>query len=65
MSALGTMVGRYYLLRGRPVLVLARWFHVRGRKGEIRNVLLLLSDGTRVVRPFRGLRKLPKEIPPP
>jgi hypothetical protein len=59
------MIGRSYLWRGRLVLVLARWFHVRGRKGEIRNVLILLEDGTTVVRPFRGLRKLPTELSPP
>lgn len=46
------ITGRTYLERGQPVVVLIRW---RG-KGP-RNVLIARSDGTRVVRPFRGLRK--------
>jgi hypothetical protein len=29
------------------------------RKGAPRNVLIERADGSRVVRPFRGLRKLP------
>jgi acetyl esterase len=50
------VIGDVYLLRGEPVMVLARadW-----RKGTPRNVLLLLADGTQTVRPFRGLRRLP------
>jgi hypothetical protein len=47
------MVGRTYLERGRPVVVLARW----SGKGP-RNVLIRRADGSRVVRPFRGLRKV-------
>jgi acetyl esterase len=46
------MIGRTYLERGRPVTVLARW----SGKGP-RNVLVLRENGTRVVRPFRGLRR--------
>jgi acetyl esterase len=46
------MVGRVYLERGERVTVLARW----GGDGP-RNVLVERADGTRVVRPFRGLRR--------
>ena len=45
------MVGRIYLERGNRVIVLVRW----GGDGP-RNVLIERADGTRVVRPFRGLR---------
>jgi len=48
----GAAAGRSYLERGRPVTVLVGW---RG-KGP-RNVLIQREDGTRVVRPFRGLRR--------
>jgi acetyl esterase len=44
-----------YLEFGRPVRVLVRW---GGQK--CRNVLIERQDGTRVVRPFRGLRRLPQ-----
>ena len=47
------LVGRVYLERGQPVTVLARW----GDGGGPRNVLILRDDGSRVVRPFRGLRR--------
>ena len=47
------MIGRVYLERGRPVTILARW-----NGGGPRNVLVERADKTRVVRPFRGLRKL-------
>jgi hypothetical protein len=50
--------GNSYLEHGRPVRVLVRW---SGKK--CRNVLIERTDGTRVVRPFRGLRKLPPETP--
>ena len=53
---LGRVVGRTYLERGRPVVVLVRW--ASGSKCP-RNVLIRREDGTLVVRPFRGLR-LPK-----
>jgi hypothetical protein len=49
------MVGRVYLERGRPVVVETRW----GPGGGPRNVAIRRQDGTRVVRPFRGLRKVP------
>lgn len=47
------MIGRVYLERGRRVVVVARW----GAGGGPRNVLVEREDGTRVVRPFRGLRR--------
>ena len=46
------MVGRIYLERGSPVVVVARW----GGEGP-RNVLIRRADGALVVRPFRGLRR--------
>jgi acetyl esterase len=46
------IVGRTYLERGRAVVVLIQW----GPGGGPRNVLIARADGTRVVRPFRGLR---------
>lgn len=46
------MVGRSYLERGEPVLVVARW----GGEGP-RNVLVRRANGALVVRPFRGLRR--------
>jgi acetyl esterase len=48
------VVGRTYLERGEPVVVVARW----GGDGP-RNVLVRRSDGSLVVRPFRGLRRAP------
>lgn len=45
------MIGRTYLERGAPVVVLIRW----AGRGP-RNVLIRREDGTLVVRPFRGLR---------
>ena len=47
------ITGRTYLERGEPVVVLIRW----SGKGP-RNVLVERADGTRVVRPFRGLRRV-------
>lgn len=47
----GACAGRTYLERGEPVVVEIGW---RGRGP--RNVLIRRADGTRVVRPFRGLR---------
>ena len=44
------MVGRTYLERGRPVVVVARWLG----QGTPRNVLIRRDDGELVVRPFRG-----------
>lgn len=51
------MIGRTYLERGDPVVVLVRW----GPGGGPRNVLIERADGTKVVRPFRGLRRLPSD----
>ena len=48
------VVGRTYLERGQPVVVVARWLG----QGTPRNVLIRRDDGTLVVRPFRGLRKV-------
>lgn len=47
------MVGRTYLDRGEPVVVVARW----GGAGP-RNVLVRRRDGRLLVRPFRGLRRV-------
>jgi len=49
----GGIVGRVYLERGRPVLVLRRW----GPGGGPRNVMIRRDDGSVTVRPFRGLRR--------
>lgn len=46
--------GRMYLERGQPVTVVIQW----GPGGGPRNVLIQRADGSRVVRPFRGLRKV-------
>lgn len=46
------IVGQAYLERGQRVVVLCQW----AGRGP-RNVLVLRADGTRVVRPFRGLRR--------
>lgn len=62
------MTGRVYLEAGRPVRLLvwpnqarrdlpAPLPHVRLRPYPPRNVLIEREDGTRVVRPFRGLRR--------
>jgi len=50
------VIGRTYLERGRPVVVLVRWRP--GAEGP-RNVLIRREDGSQAVRPFRGLRKPP------
>jgi len=46
---------RTYYERGQPVQILRWW----GAGGGPRNVLIERGDGTRVVRPFRGLRRMP------
>lgn len=48
------MIGRCYLLKGEPVVVLTKW---EGNHTP-RNVLLLRPNGSKTVRPFRGLRRL-------
>jgi len=48
------MIGRTYLERGQPVTVVERW----GPGGGPRNVLIRRVDGSLVVRPFRGLRRV-------
>ncbi len=65
-----SVVGRTYLERGEPVVVVTQWAHSIGdpttagtvlwvrppaRTGP-RNVRIRRSDGTTVVRGFRGLR---------
>ena len=51
------MIGRIYLERGEPVVVVARW----GGDGP-RNVLVRRAGGRLVVRPFRGLRRLEPQV---
>lgn len=48
-----SLIGKIYLERGKAVTVLVRW----NGKGP-RNVLILREDGSMVVRPFRGLRRI-------
>jgi hypothetical protein len=64
-----SMIGRTYLEHGRPVTVLARWAATHPPASEAvtwlrppkasapRNVLIEREDGSRTVRPFRGLRR--------
>lgn len=47
-----SIVGKTYIEGRKPVVVLVQW---KG-KGP-RNVLIERADGSKVVRPFRGLRK--------
>jgi len=53
-----TVIGRTYVERGLPVTVLIQYgCKRRGESyGGPRNVLIERADGSRVVRPFRGLR---------
>jgi hypothetical protein len=48
-----SVVGRTYLERGKPVVVITQWHG----KGCPKNVAIRRQDGQIVVRPFRGLRK--------
>jgi acetyl esterase len=59
-----SVVGVTYLERGRPVIVLVQW-RSGSRCGPTgpRNVLIRRADGELVVRPFRGLRRLPAPDP--
>ena len=50
------MIGKTYLERGKPVIVLICW-DTKVPKTK-RNVLIQREDGSKVVRPFRGLRKV-------
>ncbi|MCJ2022120.1 hypothetical protein MKK84_32760 [Methylobacterium sp. E-065] len=69
------MIGRTYLEKGAPVRILIRWGKTGaglaapigkldgsawGLRRAPHNVLIEREDGSRVVRPFRGLRKLPE-----
>jgi acetyl esterase len=54
------VVGRTYLERGQPVIVLVRWAHP-----GLRNVLIRRANGSLVVRPFRGLRTSPQPVDNP
>jgi hypothetical protein len=74
-----SVTGRTYYENGQPVVVLVRWggqisqnepatgfidaAAIRIRTGP-RNVLVQRADGTKVVRPFRGLRRTPPTISP-
>ncbi len=49
------IVGRTYLLAGEPVVIVTQWRLGHG-KVKPRNVTIQRADGTRDVRPFRGLR---------
>lgn len=51
------ITGKTYLERGAPVVIVTQW---KG-KGP-RNVAIRREDGQIVVRPFRGLRKLPPDL---
>jgi hypothetical protein len=65
------IVGRRYLERGEPVTVLTQWKHSTGDPAAMAavlwcgtpaatgptNVEIERGDGTRVVRPFHGLRR--------
>jgi hypothetical protein len=64
-----SITGSTYLERGEPVVVLVQWQQIPNaerldlpglealRTWTPRIVMVLREDGTRVVRPFRGLRK--------
>jgi len=54
----GRLVGRIYLERGQPVEILVQW---NGRGP--RNVMIRRADGTRTIRPFRGLRRRKEGVP--
>jgi acetyl esterase len=56
LAALRQVMGMSRRERGEPVVTLIRW---SGK--DPRNVLVERADGTRVVRPFRGLRRVPAD----
>lgn len=47
--------GRVYMLGGEPLLLLC-W--KPPPKGSPRNALFMRPDGVKIVRPFRGVRRL-------
>lgn len=51
----GGIVGRTYLERGEPVVIVTQWRTGHGPGGP-RNVRIRRADGSEDVRPFRGLR---------
>jgi hypothetical protein len=53
MTPQRNLAGRVYLERDRPVTILSQW----GEGGGPRNVLIQRAGGSKVVRPFRGLRR--------
>lgn len=55
MTTAPGIAGRTYLERGEPVVVICGW---RGKGPH--NVWIRRADGTEVIRPFRGLRRLPE-----
>ena len=54
-----SIVGRTYLERGDPVVVVVQWRTGDGSR-PVRNVLVRRATGQLVVRPFRGLRTVPR-----
>jgi len=52
LEVAGASVGKIYFERGKPLVILTRW-----NGGGPRNVLIQREDGSKAVRPFRGLRK--------
>lgn len=67
------ITGSRYLERGQPVTVLKRWAQIPAvavsaiiwirppKASGPRNVAIRRADGSEVVRPFRGLRKIKGE----
>jgi hypothetical protein len=58
------MIGRVYVWKGETWMVNARWSGRGPRNVEIERVVhftgrLWVRTGEKVVRPFRGLRRLP------
>lgn len=61
------ITGRIYYDHGEPVTILAQWSRspaaagfmdwLRPPRSAPRNVLIGRADGSRTVRPFRGLRR--------
>lgn len=74
------MIGQTYLERGQPVVMMIRWANTgvanprapiyRADRTQVtstqavRNVLIRRPSGSLVVRPFRGLRKVPSSARP-